>query len=61
MKCWWCEREIDEYKEGHYVRWSLAMPAHITGYLCVDCYDKKWGVRIKKFLGYLWKKIQNKA
>lgn len=57
MKCWWCEEEIDEYKGGYYERWSLAMPAHIVGYLCLGCYNKKWAVRVKKFLIRLWKHI----
>lgn len=58
MRCWWCGKELDRYKGDYYERWSLAMPAHLVGYLCVKCYDKKYSVRIKKFLIRLWKKIK---
>ncbi|KKN71250.1 hypothetical protein LCGC14_0422930 [marine sediment metagenome] len=55
MKCWWCEKELHKGLGGYYERWSLAMLAHIAGYLCVECYDKKWLVRIKRFFNHLWK------
>lgn len=61
MKCGTCKKEIDEYEEPHYELWRLAMPAHQIGYMCIECHDKRWTVRAKKFLVRLWEKIKNKG
>ena len=50
MICRYCQKEIDEYKEGYYELWRLAMPAHQIGYMCIACNDKRWLVRLKKYI-----------